>query len=173
MIEHFPDPCGAGCVARGSLTDTVDGREHDGCPEATTRFAAPELVALAKKAAHEWHPFTLARIGDWLHIQSAPTRSGAVGGMLSVDAAPLAGAVFSLRLTPENAASEDALARALLASEVGVEWHGDSLTELDSVYRCTLAERSELFAANDYDDALARAVDAFFTDYLLAPTEGR
>jgi hypothetical protein len=31
MIEHFPDRCGAGCVARGSVTDTVDGREHDAC----------------------------------------------------------------------------------------------------------------------------------------------
>jgi len=32
-IEHFPDPCGPGCVARGMITDTIDGREHDSCPD--------------------------------------------------------------------------------------------------------------------------------------------
>lgn len=32
-IEHYPDPCGPECIAKGLITDTMDGREHDNCPD--------------------------------------------------------------------------------------------------------------------------------------------
>ena len=46
-IEHHPDPCGPGCVARGSVTDDADGREHDECIDVEAEILDARIEAHA------------------------------------------------------------------------------------------------------------------------------
>lgn len=74
---------------------------------------APELVALAEHAAHEWAEKSRLHIGHRLIV----SKGGASGWVYWSQPTPHRAIVaFDLTLTPENTVSEGALMRALLAS---------------------------------------------------------
>jgi hypothetical protein len=142
--------------------------------EATTRFTAPELVALAKRAARDSLADAQVAVRfAWRATDPTPyLRVRADGKCLidgSSDALGFAYDAFNLALTPENITSEDALAKALVASRVTFEEVIIPDCEGDDDQECVVAllgdTRSGPWGTNKY--ALQELLDAL----MLAPTE--